>query len=443
MSQLTRPPAVAGSFYPAAPARLRADVDGYLADAEARLEAGAPPKAIVAPHAGYVYSGAVAASAYVSLRAAADRIRRVVLLGPSHRVALQGLATTSADRFETPLGDVPIDRASCERALALPQVSVMDDAHAFEHSLEVQLPFLQRCLREFALAPFSVGDASAEEVTEVLETLWGGDETLVVVSSDLSHYYDYATARRLDAATTRAIEALDVSGLDAESACGRVPVRGLLLVARRRGLQVTTVDVRNSGDTAGPRDQVVGYGSWLFREPDCDALLLDMARRAVASQRELQVEIARYPAPLREVRSSFVSLHLDGELRGCIGSLTADLPLVADVARSAFRAAHCDPRFDPLTPEECRRVDVHVSVLAPAEPMTFDGEDDLLAQLRPGVDGLVLQEGPHQATFLPDVWESLPEPRDFLAHLKQKAGLAADHWSADVEVSRYTTRSIG
>jgi hypothetical protein len=365
-------------------------------------------------------------------------------------VPLRGLATTSAVAFETPLGRVPIDRTACEEALRFAQVCVMDEAHALEHSLEVHLPFLQHLLDDFALVPFSVGEAAAEEVAAVLEALWGGDETLIVVSSDLSHYYDYATAKRLDSATTRAIEALDPDALDSESACGRVPVRGLLVTAKRFGLEVETVDVRNSGDTAGSQDQVVGYGAWLFRAPDpqewrsdFDEILLDIARRSIASKRVLDVDPTGYPEPLRAIRSSFVTVRLSGELRGCIGSLEASRPLVADVARSAFKAAYEDPRFSPVTPEERDRLELHVSVLSPSERMSFTSEEDFLAQLRPGLDGLILEEGSSRATFLPDVWESLPEPRDFVARLKEKAGLAADHWSARIQVSRYTTRSIG
>lgn len=272
-ASVTRQPAVAGTFYPGAPGQLAQVVDGYLRDAEASALGSVPisvpisvPKALVAPHAGYVYSGPVAASAYATLREARDLIHRVVLLGPSHRVALRGLAVPRSDAFLTPLGSIPIDRASCARAAQLPQVTISDEAHDQEHSLEVQLPFLQRVLADFELVPFSVGSASGEEIAEVLEVVWGGPETLIVISSDLSHYYDYDTARRLDAATTRAIERMDPDGLDSESACGRVPVRGLLIAAERHGLAVETLDVRNSGDTAGSRDQVVGYGSWVFRE---------------------------------------------------------------------------------------------------------------------------------------------------------------------------------
>lgn len=257
-----RRPAVAGLFYPDDPAELEAAIRAYLAEA---ADPDAPlPKAVIAPHAGYVYSGPVAASAYAPLSAGRGRIRRVVLLGPSHRVPFRGLAASSAAWFETPLGRVPVDRAAITAILDLPQVQVLDAAHAQEHSLEVHLPFLQAVLGEFSLVPLVVGDATPAEVGEVLERLWGGPETVIVISSDLSHYLDYETARRIDAATARAIEALEPEAIGYEQACGRNPVNGLLWVARRKGLHARTVDLRSSGDTAGPRDQVVGYGAWLF-----------------------------------------------------------------------------------------------------------------------------------------------------------------------------------
>jgi AmmeMemoRadiSam system protein B len=260
-----RHPAVAGSFYPDSPDALLCDIKRLINDANDRApEAEAAAKALIVPHAGYRYSGPIAASAYRQLAARSKRIRRVVLLGPSHHVGLRGLGAPSADAFRTPLGDIPIDRDAIDLVRDLPQVAIHDAAHAQEHSLEVQLPFLQYLLEDFSLVPFSVGDAEPEEVAEVLERLWGGDETLILVSSDLSHYLDDATARAVDAETTRAIESLDVAALDYDSACGRNPVRGLLAVAQRRGLAVRTLDVRNSGDIAGGRDQVVGYGAYAF-----------------------------------------------------------------------------------------------------------------------------------------------------------------------------------
>lgn len=259
-----RQTAVAGMFYPDDPRELDAAVRHFLADAATAEPAGITPKAIIAPHAGYIYSGAVAASAYARLKPAADLIKRVVLLGPCHRVPVRGLAVSGCDGFATPLGVVPVDKAAVADILDLPQVSVFEATHVDEHSLEVQLPFLQELFSDFSLVPLVVGQASAEEVAQVLERLWGGPETIIVVSSDLSHYLDYETARQVDAGTCHAIESLDPAAIGFEQACGRVPVAGLLTVARRRGLRVRTLDLRNSGDTAGDRRRVVGYGAWMF-----------------------------------------------------------------------------------------------------------------------------------------------------------------------------------
>jgi AmmeMemoRadiSam system protein B len=263
-SEIVRPPAVAGQFYPAEPAELEREVQRYLANAEAP-PAGLQPKALIAPHAGYVYSGPVAGSAYRALERVRERISRVVMLGPSHRVYLRGLAAPSAGSFLTPLGEIPVDRDALERVLRLPQVTLADAPHALEHSLEVQLPFLQRALRHFELVPLAVGEASDAEVAGVLDELWGGDETLVVVSSDLSHYLSYESARVIDAETSRSIEALDASAISPDEACGGVAVRGLLVAARRHGLAARTLDLRSSGDTAGPRHEVVGYGAYALQ----------------------------------------------------------------------------------------------------------------------------------------------------------------------------------
>jgi MEMO1 family protein len=257
-----RPTAVAGSFYPSARGELLGALDALLG-AAAPPAAAASPKALIVPHAGYIYSGPVAASAYAGLRAHARRIERVVLLGPAHRVRVRGLALPEAEAFETPLGAVPID---VRAAASIPWVPRSARAHATEHSLEVQLPFLIRVLKQFSLVPLAVGDALTEEVARVIDALWGGAETLVVVSSDLSHYLPYAVARSTDAATARSILDLGPEPLDHEQACGATPVNGLLAVARRRGLRAALLDLRTSGDTAGARDEVVGYGAFAFYE---------------------------------------------------------------------------------------------------------------------------------------------------------------------------------
>lgn len=260
--QTVRTPAVAGLFYPANATELHTQVQQFLNQIE--LPAEPPPKAIIVPHAGYIYSGPIAASAYARLKSAQSMINRVVLLGPSHRVGFRGIAVSSMTAFATPLGQVSIDQAAVELARTLPEVSVLEQAHAQEHSLEVHLPFLQEVLGEFKLTPLVVGDARPAEVGVVLEALWGGPETLIVISSDLSHYRDYQTARALDQATSKAIEELRFEDIGYEQACGRNPVNGLLWVARRKSLHGETIDLRNSGDTAGSRDQVVGYGAYVF-----------------------------------------------------------------------------------------------------------------------------------------------------------------------------------
>ena len=260
-----RPAAVAGMFYPADATALRGAVDRLLAAAAPAPDDAPALKALIAPHAGYVYSGPVAASAYARLRPATAGIRRVVLLGPAHRVPFRGLALPGAQQFATPLGNVPVDAAAIAAARRLPEAGDSALAHADEHSLEVQLPFLQRVLGAFSVVPVVVGDAAAETVAAILDLLWGGPETLIVVSSDLSHYHPYREAQAIDRASADAILGL-AARLDHDEACGATPVNGLLLAARRRGLVPALLDLRNSGDTAGDRRRVVGYAAFAFSE---------------------------------------------------------------------------------------------------------------------------------------------------------------------------------
>jgi len=259
-----RRPAVAGTFYPAEPGRLRRMVDSFLAEAQA--QPATSPKAIIAPHAGYIYSGPIAGSAFTHWREATRTIRRVVLLGPSHFVPFAGLALSQASAWATPLGRIAVDQAAAERIATLPQVTWLDQAHEREHSLEVELAFLQHFLNDFSIVPLVIGDAEPEQVGEVMVRLWGGPETVFVISSDLSHYYDYATACRIDRTTAEAIEALAPDEIQPHQACGRLAIQGLLQVARARQMRVTRVDLRNSGDTAGTKDRVVGYGAFTFCE---------------------------------------------------------------------------------------------------------------------------------------------------------------------------------
>lgn len=412
------------------------------------------PKALIVPHAGYIYSGEIAAAAYARIVPARGRIRRVVLLGPCHRVPVRGLAISGADAFVTPLGNLRVDDDARSRALSLPQVCLLDASHEQEHSLEVQLPFLQVALGDVALVPFVVGDATSDEVADVLDLLWGGEETLIVVSSDLSHYLDYESAQRADAATCRAIESLTPEAIGRDQACGRVPIRGLLQLARRRSLRPETVDLRNSGDTAGPRDRVVGYGAWTFSEaspeaalpPEQREALLRLAagsvRHGLKEGRPLPVRAEDHAPALRRDAACFVTLKHDGRLRGCIGSYEPRRPLAVEVAEHAFNAAFRDPRFPPLAASELPGLSLSLAVLGPTGDLAARDEADLIGRLRPGTDGLIVEEGNRRGLFLPAVWESLPDPKDFLRHLKNKAGLAADHWSPTLHFRRFGVEQI-
>lgn len=454
-----RPAAVAGSFYPASPAELAEQVRACLAAVPPAEGDSAParPKLLVVPHAGYVYSGPIAASAYARLRPWAAQIRRVVLLGPVHRVPVRGLAVPTVEAFVTPLGRVPVDQAALAQLADLPQVLRSDRVHAQEHALEVQLPFLQAVLAPgWTLLPLAVGDASPDEVSAVIERLWGGDETLIVISSDLSHYLPYAQAQARDAETLRRLAA-GATDLDPQDACGARALNGAALAAQRHGLRAERLDLRNSGDTAGDRRRVVGYAALAFApgptratdaaaEPDLGAALLSRARNAIRARLGLPADEAEpvHPA-LTAPGATFVTLHdARGALRGCIGCLQAWRPLEDDLRANAEAAAFRDPRFAPLSAAEwAAGVQVEVSLLDAPEPLPrVRSEAEALALLKPGVDGLIFEWQGHRATFLPQVWEQLPEPAAFLAALKRKAGLAADFWAGDVELSRYGVRSF-
>jgi AmmeMemoRadiSam system protein B/AmmeMemoRadiSam system protein A len=434
-------------FYPGDARALAADVEELLGGVERLAPRLGFPKALVVPHAGYVYSGAVAASAYDELTAARGIVRRVVLLGPVHRVPVRGLAVPGAESFATPLGAVPVDQAALRAVADLPQVVKSDPAHAFEHSLEVQLPFLQKMLGAFALAPFAVGNASVAEVAEVIERLWGGPETLVVISTDLSHYHAYEDARRIDRATIARIASF-ASNLSHDEACGATPLNGLLSLASRKKLAIKLLSACNSGDTAGGKGQVVGYSSFGVYEggevalEDAGPTLLALARAAIENS------LAGKPGPeahaepwLRQAGASFVTLTKEGarggELRGCIGSLEPARPLGVDVIENALAAAYHDPRFAPLTAAEWPQCRVEVSLLSQPKPIRFADEADLLAQIRAGEDGLIVEAEGRRATYLPQVWEAIPDKKVFLEELKRKAGLPAELRIGRCRVSRY------
>jgi AmmeMemoRadiSam system protein B/AmmeMemoRadiSam system protein A len=429
-------------FYPGDPRALAAEVDELLGGVGVPAPRLGYPKALIVPHAGYIYSGQVAARAYDELVAARGSVRRVVLLGPTHRVAVRGLAAPSASAFATPLGTVRIDAEALREVRDLPQVVASDDAHALEHSLEVQLPFLQQVLGDFALVPFAVGSASVEEVAQVIERLWGGPETLIVVSTDMSHYHSYDEARAIDGATIERIAAF-ATDIDHEEACGATPLNGLLFTSRKRALSLKLLSACNSGDTAGGKGRVVGYSAFGLYQggevslDEAGKTLLSIARASIEANLYGKNEAAPAGSWLSQTGATFVTLTKNGELRGCIGSLEPARALGEDVAQNALGAAFRDPRFPAMTAAEWAQCRVEVSLLSLPKPVRFADEADLVEQIEPGADGLIIEADGKRGTFLPQVWESLPDKRAFLAHLVKKAGLPADTRLTRCKVSRY------
>ena len=519
-----REPAVAGRFYPGRVERLAGDIDRYVDDARVALAARGAPAAptrraseapdgtgaerhvvgVVAPHAGIVYSGPTAGFAYASIDPSA--VRRVVLLGPAHYVPVSGIGLSSAGAWRTPLGDVELDHdVAAELAEQLTTVLPADDAHAPEHSLEVQVPFLQRVLTGgWRLVPLIVGADEPGEIAAAISVCVGLPGTLVVVSTDLSHYLDYESAIARDARTIHAIVHRRPDSIGTEDACGRYPLRGLLTAAAEKEWSVRLLDASNSGDTAGDRDRVVGYsafavlaasepdppvpgGSDQGRDtdtagggagagmgagagtdpagpvgpgpgpgpevgripPDSRAMLLALARSTISEA----LDDGRRPAfddsqwatvkpVLTSPGAAFVTLRSEaGELLGCIGSLEPRQPLVADVADHAFDAAFRDPRFPPMTRDRAAGMVIDISVLGPTRSFPSTGYEDLVSRIPVG-SGLVVTAGRHRATFLPAVWEQLPDARSFLAALWRKAGLAPGAWPRGTRVEVYDSEEF-
>jgi hypothetical protein len=463
-----RAPAVAGLFYPADETVLSKTIDGLLAGAPAHHIPHL--RGLVCPHAGYPYSGPTAAIAYKTL--AGRDVQTVVILGPSHYASFQGASIPNTDAYRTPLGIVPISPKAQQLArtnpfVLEPQCLVQrpqwwtrsskpapaageDTPDTWEHSIEVQVPFLQKTLKNFTILPVVFGNVDPEQAAKALARVLDG-KTIVVASSDLSHYYPYEKAKELDNRCVKAVCDLNIDEMNTQEACGKVPILTLMYLAREKGWKPQLLDYRNSGDTAGDKSAVVGYSAIAFYEPAPQNIeakdrkfLLDLARRTlscVATNPASPVPgvNARDLSPrLSETKGCFVTLTENGELRGCIGHIVPQEALGQAVADNARNAATRDPRFQPVRPEEVNKIKIEISVLTTPQPLSFSSPEDLLNKLEPDEDGVVLRIGPAGATYLPQVWEQLPDKVDFLNHLAQKAGCAPDDWRGrNVSVSIY------
>jgi len=449
-----RPEAVAGLFYPGQPEALRDVVANQLREAAGASVAGRI-RGLVSPHAGYVYSGIVAAAGY---RQVDPSFKTVILLGPSHRFPLRGPSIPRVKAYRTPLGDVPL----APLAVTLQGSSLFESApqaHMREHSLEVQLPFLQLTLKDFRIVPILTNNGDPKALAATLAP-YIGEDTLVVASSDLSHYHPYEKAVSLDRLFTAAVPALAFSDVTRCEACGKQAVLTLMHIAKIKGWEGQLIDYKNSGDTAGSKDQVVGYASIAFVDrkeasnrmnetlpPKDRRALLKLARSAIEAKLVKGAKLERpdpLSAALTEVCGCFVTLHKHGRLRGCIGSIEPVSPLVECVESNAKSAAFGDPRFPPLSRDELSDVDIEVSVLSVPQRIDFKDGEDLKRQLEPLVHGVILSRGFNRSTFLPQVWKQLPDKERFLGHLCQKGGMPQEAWQdPETKVQVYQAEVFG
>ncbi|MGR3467127.1 MAG: AmmeMemoRadiSam system protein A [Shimia sp.] len=440
-----------GRFWPADAAALGAALD------MAWVQASAPdiyPKAraevIVSPHAGYRFCADVAARAY----RAAQGATRVLLLSPSHYMRIEGCVLPSHLSYETGLGPIKVDAAARDALLRAGLARIEDAAHEKEHGIQTQLPMMVRWLGAPAVLPVVVGRAQTRDVTRLIRA-WrkavpGG---LVVVSSDLSHRMAMSAARTHDLGTAQLIETAEPSAITPQHACGWSPLRGALATPEIAGMRCLRLGMKNSGLVNGRRTATVGYGAWAMFASEAASLnealrgeCLRVARQALRAYlkngRAPQVRLDKFAVPLKGIGAAFVTWSDEGRLRGCIGSLSGHRPLILDVAQNAIKAGVRDKRFKPITLEELPRLRAKVAVLTRAAPMRFASETDLLSQIVPGRDGLILRDGAQRGTFLPMVWDSLATPEAFLKGLKRKAGLAEDHWSDTLTVHRFMAESF-
>ncbi|MCH9769588.1 MAG: AmmeMemoRadiSam system protein B, partial [Gammaproteobacteria bacterium] len=329
----TKPAEVAGMFYPAEVRVLKQIIADCLS--KANTDNTTLPKVIIAPHAGYIYSGEIAANAYSILKTHADSIKRVVLLGPAHRMAFRGIAVHPADDFATPLGQVTLDTEFIKHLAVLPDVELLKRPFHNEHCLEVQLPFLQTLLTDFKIIPVIVGDSSPENVARLLNKVWGDASTLIVISTDMSHYHPYNDANKIDKATAQAIVDLNLDLVQPDKACGSRPLKGLLKVAKHRQMQCNLLDLRNSGDTQGDKSRVVGYAAYHVFENKNILALTNLAKQSIEyglkHRKALSFKQVDIKGDLEKPGACFVTLEINGQLRGCIGSLIATRSLGEDI----------------------------------------------------------------------------------------------------------------
>lgn len=440
-------PSVAGTFYTENPDELKKQIEFFEKNNKNYYKERVA-RAVIVPHAGYVFSGRLA---YEGLCQLDKDIENIFIFAPAHRVAFEGLALTSYTHWETPLGKIRINRAICKELVKNHGVKIFDEAFEPEHSAEVQVPIIQTLFPKAKIIPILIGKENPEVIEKIIEDYYSNETCGFVISSDLSHFLKDEDAKKLDYTTALMIETGNLNGFRYEQACCAVGVAGLVLFANKNNWSMLRIDITNSSEVTSDKSNVVGYGSWFlyegtkneYIEKHYHNFVINFVKIVISSAFDKNKSLTiNYSQVFDQLGACFVTLEKEGKLRGCIGSIIAHQPLINDIAAHARDAAFQDYRFKPVTADELKDLKVAVSLLTHPTKIDFKGEEDLLEKIVPHKDGIIIKDGQYQAVYLPSVWEELPDKKEFLNSLKQKAGLSIDYFSDTFEAFRFETTYI-
>lgn len=439
-----KPPSVAGTFYSSDKTALLNQINEFKKNSRNTYKNST--RAVIVPHAGLVYSGRLACEGISQLD---KNLKTIFIFAPAHRVAIKGLGVTSYDVWQTPLGNIKINREITDELVKKFGAKVADNALAPEHAIEVEIPFIQTEYNDVKIVPVLMGDVSSDKVYDVIAHYYKDSNNGFIISSDLSHYLSDINAKRVDSYTAQHIETCDSTQFTHELACGATGILGLMRFAKEHNYSLIRIDMTNSASTTFDRTRVVGYGTWFLYEGDRNdfiknnysEFIVNLCKDAIKN-RNMDASKIAYPQVFSEFGAVFVTLEKEGNLRGCIGSIIPQRPLIQDIITNAKNSAYTDPRFNPVEKKEIKDLKVSISLLSVPTQMKFKNEEDLLNQIREGIDGIIIRDGNYQAVYLPSVWEQLPDKKQFLNSLKVKAGMSPNHFSKTFEAYRFITSYI-
>ena len=401
-------------------------------------------RAVIVPHAGLIYSGRLA---YEGISLLDRNLKNLFIFAPAHRVGFEGLSLSGFELWQTPLGEIEVNQQINNELKEKFNAQFFDKAFEYEHSIEVQLPLIQSVFKNVKIIPLLAGSADYQVISQIIKYYYDDKENGFIISSDLSHFLTDEKAKKIDAVTADMIETGNIDNFQYDQACGALGIAGLVDFANKNNYSLIRIGMHNSGLTTGDKTRVVGYGSWFLYEGQTNEfikkyyskLIIDICRQAIKSKFEPDIEEIKYPQVFGRIGACFVTLEKNNTLRGCIGSVIARRPLINDIIMNAKNSAFSDPRFLPVQQNEISQLKIAVSILSEPKKISFTDENDLLRQMRPNIDGIIIKDGIYQAVYLPSVWEQLPDKREFLDTLKVEAGLNPDYFSDTFEAYRFET----